>query len=77
MGELASQGVSFAGLGAVTGYGWGREKLWNGLMSGKPAARLTRIDDEGDDQSGWLARIPEGGNPEDGDGLIIRAYLSS
>lgn len=77
MGDRVSTGVSFAGLGAVTGYGWGRDALWNGLMSGKPAARLCRIDEEGGDETGWLARIPEGGNLEDGDGLFIRSYLSS
>jgi 3-oxoacyl-[acyl-carrier-protein] synthase II len=77
MRDRHSTGVSFAGLGAVTGYGWDKEALWNGLMSGKPAARLCRVDEDGSDESGWLARIPEGGNPEDGDGLFIRSYLSS
>ncbi|MGO4445125.1 beta-ketoacyl synthase N-terminal-like domain-containing protein [Mycobacterium sp. 2YAF39] len=77
MGNTVSTGVSFAGLGAVTGYGWGKDALWSGLMSSKPAARLTRVDDDGSDEMGWLARIPEGGDPADGDGLFIRSYLSS
>lgn len=77
MGNTGSAGVSFAGLGAVTGYGWGSDALWDGLMSGKPAARLLRLDESGSDESGWLARIPEGGNAEDGDGLFIRSYLAS
>ena len=77
MGDRVSTGVSFAGLGAVTGYGWGKDALWNGLMSSKPAARLIRVDEDGSDEMGWLARIPEGGDPDDGDGLFIRSYLSS
>jgi 3-oxoacyl-[acyl-carrier-protein] synthase II len=77
MGEKATTGVSFAGLGAVTGYGWGKDALWNGLMSSKPAARLTRVDDDSGDETGWLARIPAGGDPDDGEALFTRSYLSS
>lgn len=77
MGDQVSAGVSVAGLGAVSGYGWGKDALWNGLMSSKPAARLTRIDEDGGSESGWLARIPEGGDPDDGAALFTRSYLSS
>jgi len=31
------QGVSICGLGAVTGYGWGRKFLWDGLRSSESA----------------------------------------
>jgi 3-oxoacyl-[acyl-carrier-protein] synthase II len=31
------QGVSICGLGAVTGYGWGRKLLWDGLRSSESA----------------------------------------
>ena len=31
------QGVSICGLGAVTGYGWGRKHLWDGLRSSESA----------------------------------------
>ena len=31
--------ASIVGMGAVTGYGWGTECLWNGLLSGKSAAQ--------------------------------------
>jgi hypothetical protein len=33
--------MTITGIGAVTGYGWGTEPLWNGLLSGKPAAKLS------------------------------------
>lgn len=35
-------GIEICGVGAVTGYGWGRRALWEGLRSAKPAATLTR-----------------------------------
>ena len=31
------QGVSICGLGAVTGYGWGRKFFWDGLRSSESA----------------------------------------
>jgi 3-oxoacyl-[acyl-carrier-protein] synthase II len=77
MGNRSSKGVSIAGLGAVTGYGWGTDTLWNGLVSSKPAARLTRVDENGSDDTVWLARVPEGGDPNDGDALFTRSFLSS
>jgi 3-oxoacyl-[acyl-carrier-protein] synthase II len=48
-----------AGVGAVTGYGWGTDKLWNGLVSGKHAASLVGGFGPDGDESAWLARIPE------------------
>lgn len=35
--RTARRGVSICGLGAVTGYGWGRKFLWDGLRSGESA----------------------------------------
>ena len=37
--------VALAGLGAVTGYGWGLGELWKGLMSGRSAAHRLVYDD--------------------------------
>jgi 3-oxoacyl-[acyl-carrier-protein] synthase II len=60
-----THGARISGIGAVTGYGWGRERLWNGLVSGKPAASL-RPGFGRDDEPGWVSMIPEGGDPTDG-----------
>lgn len=60
------------GLGAVTGYGWGRERLWDGLLTGKSPAVLRpgfgTISDEG-----WVVQIPEGGREDDGPSRFSRA----
>jgi 3-oxoacyl-[acyl-carrier-protein] synthase II len=69
--------IGVVGLGAVTGYGWGRETFWEGMCSGKSAARLLGgFGDDGTD-SAWIARVPEGGDPADGDGLFGRAFLAA
>jgi 3-oxoacyl-[acyl-carrier-protein] synthase II len=74
---MSDNHIGVAGLGLVTGYGWGREVFWDGLCSGKSAARLLGgFGDDGAD-SAWLARVPEGGDPADGDGLFGRAFMAS
>lgn len=62
-----------SGVGAVTGYGWGRERLWEGLLSGKPAATLRAGFGMADDEPGWVSMIPEGGLPADGATRYTRA----
>ncbi len=47
--------MAIAGIGAVTGYGWGTECLWKGLLSGKPAATLVPGYGLGAEQPAWLA----------------------
>lgn len=55
------------GLGAVTGYGWGRKYLWDGLRSGESAVVKTPgFSPLFEDDWGWVARAPEGGRPRDG-----------
>ncbi|CAN5141265.1 beta-ketoacyl-[acyl-carrier-protein] synthase family protein [soil metagenome] len=74
---MRDKGISISGVGVVSGYGWGREIFWEGLCSGKPAARyLTGYGDTADDFA-WLALVPEGGDPDDGDGLFSRAFLAA
>ena len=67
----------FAGMGAVSGYGWGRESLWRGLLSGVSAARpVSGFGPElGDTVT--VAVVPEGGNPEDGSGNYGRALRAA
>lgn len=58
--------LDIAGLGAVTGYGWGREKLWQGLATGESAASpLAGYQDDGQG-SAWAATVPDEGDPSDG-----------
>lgn len=50
---------NIAGLGAVSGYGWGTSALWEGLSSGKPAASLHQGFGASTDEAGWVVRIPD------------------
>ncbi len=65
--------VALAGLGAVTGYGWGLGELWKGLMSGKSSARRVEFDDF----AGLAATVPDGGDEEDSITLFGRALYAS
>jgi 3-oxoacyl-[acyl-carrier-protein] synthase II len=67
------QSINITGVGAVTAYGWGREALWTGLASGKPAAQLTAGFGKTSDESGWVATIPSGGDLSDGSTRFARA----
>lgn len=65
--------MTITGIGAVTGYGWGAEPLWNGLMSGKPAAKLVGGFGSKGDEDAWVAQISDEGNPLDGLSRFSRA----
>lgn len=65
--------VGIHGIGVVSGYGWGRELLWDGLVAGKPAATTT----SGLGEEMWLARVPHGGNPLDGTSRFARAMRAA
>ncbi|MGJ0120323.1 beta-ketoacyl synthase N-terminal-like domain-containing protein [Williamsia sp. MIQD14] len=62
-----------SGVGTVTGYGWGRDRLWEGLASGKPAAGLHAGFGSTPDEAGWLVAVPDGGEPTDGATRFARA----
>src|SRR3954447_14318301 len=65
---------TISGLGAVTGYGWGRKYLWEGVTSGESAAQLTPgFSGVFDDDEGWMALVPDGGDVTDGRGRFGRA----
>lgn len=69
--------VIIAGLGTVTGYGWGKAALWEGLLSGKHAAHPQPGFGPDRDTAGWVARVPEGGDPDLGPSLYRRAVQES
>ncbi|PXX62511.1 3-oxoacyl-[acyl-carrier-protein] synthase II [Nocardia tenerifensis] len=61
--QLHQDHMTFAGIGAVTAYGWGREALWDGLLSGKSAASVQPGYGPGRDGDAWVALVPDGGDP--------------
>lgn len=74
---MAAKGIGICGIGAVTGYGWGVSPLWDGLVSGKPAAAVVGgFGADGGDEA-WVARIPDGGEVEDGPSRFARAMRSA
>jgi 3-oxoacyl-[acyl-carrier-protein] synthase II len=74
---MSSREMAICGIGAVTGYGWGRERLWDGLSSGKHAATLQGGYGRDGDESAWVVRIPEGGAEADGASRFARAMRSA
>ncbi|MFD0362300.1 beta-ketoacyl synthase N-terminal-like domain-containing protein [Nocardia sp. GCM10030253] len=69
--------MTIAGIGAVTGYGWGRETLWQGLLSGKSAASLHPGYGHNHDEHAWLSLVPDGGDPLVSDSRYGRAIHES
>lgn len=74
---MSINSVSISGVGAVSGYGWGTRALWDGVCSGKPAARLHGGYGDTGDESAWLALVTEGGDTADGEGLFNRAFMAA
>lgn len=73
-GNFAATPVTVAGIGAVTGYGWGQKYLWDGLYTGRPAARLEPgFSPWFDHDEGWVARVEDDGDPADGPSRFARA----
>jgi 3-oxoacyl-[acyl-carrier-protein] synthase II len=74
---MAHEHTDITGLGLVTGYGWGREVFWEGMCSGKSAARLLGGYGRDGMDSAWIAQIPDGGDPSDGEGTFGRAFMAA
>ena len=68
-----SQDVGIVGIGAVTGFGWGVESLWAGLIAGKSAAEPVEFPD----CASLAVLVPEGGDEEDSITLYGRALYGS
>ena len=64
---------AISGLGAVTGYGWGIDRLWKGLSSSEPAAAEHDGYGRNRDEKAWVSLVPEGGDPADGPSRFTRA----
>ncbi len=68
-----TEAVGIVGVGAVSGYGWGLDSLWKGLLSGTSAARPVVFEEF----AGLAAMVPDGGNEEDSVTLFGRALYGS
>jgi 3-oxoacyl-[acyl-carrier-protein] synthase II len=65
--ESGASPVSICGIGAVTGYGWGRKLLWDGLITGESAVVPTPgYSPYLEHDIAYVATIGEGGDPVDG-----------
>lgn len=66
--------TSITGVGAVTGYGWGRKHVWDGFLLGESAVRLTTgLDGFVDGGEAWLATITDEGDRRDGPSRYMQA----
>ncbi|HKN55175.1 MAG TPA: beta-ketoacyl synthase N-terminal-like domain-containing protein [Amycolatopsis sp.] len=74
---MAEKSTRICGIGAVSGYGWGRESLWDGLVSGSPAAAVVPGLGAELGNKGWVARVPDGGDPQDGPSRFARAMRAA
>jgi 3-oxoacyl-[acyl-carrier-protein] synthase II len=69
--------ADFAGLGAVTAYGWGREHLANGLISGVSAVQPHVGYEEFLGPKAYVARVTDEGSPADGPSRFARALRAT
>jgi 3-oxoacyl-[acyl-carrier-protein] synthase II len=74
---MISQGCGICGIGAVTGYGWGREVFWDGLVEGKVTATLVDGHGPDRDQTAWVALVPDGGDERDGPSRFAKAMRAA
>lgn len=74
---MTARQVGIRGVGVVSGYGWGREPLWDGLVSGKPAACATSGLGRAPGDTVWAARVPDGGQRRDGASRFARAMRAA
>lgn len=73
-----TQPVWVCGVGTVTGYGWGRKYLWDGLVTGESCITpQPGYEDVFDCEQVWLGPIPDGGDPADGPSKFSRALHAS
>lgn len=70
---MSSHGIDITGIGALSGYGWGASALWDGLFTGKAAATLHHDRTRPGHNPVWLAKVPDGGDENDGSSRFGRA----
>jgi len=66
--------MHIAGVGAVTGYGWGAKHVWDGFLLGESAVKLTAgLDGYVDGGFAYLSRITDEGDRRDGPSRFMQA----
>ncbi len=66
--------TAITGVGAVTGYGWGRKHVWDGFLLGESAVRLTKgLDGFVDGGEAYIATITDEGDRRDGPSRFMQA----
>ena len=66
--------MSIAGVGAVTGYGWGKKHVWDGFLLGESAVKLTTgLDGYVEDGQAYLSLITDEGDRRDGPSRFMQA----
>ncbi|MGB7052437.1 MAG: beta-ketoacyl synthase N-terminal-like domain-containing protein [Acidimicrobiales bacterium] len=72
------QAAAICGVGAVTGYGWGAKRLWDGFLLGESAVTLvTGLDGYVQGGEAYLSLISDEGDPKDGPSRFMRALRAS
>ena len=69
--------IDFAGIGAVTAYGWGRDPLINGLLSGVSAVLPHDGYEWSPGAKANVALVADGGQPSDGPSRFARAMRAA
>jgi len=66
--------ISINGLGAVTGYGWGKKHVWDGFLLGESAVKLVSgLDGYLENGQAYLSLITDDGDRRDGPSRFMRA----
>ena len=76
-GPAGKAPMSIVGAGAVTGYGWGRKRIWDGFLLGESAVRPTPELGEFLDSPPYLATITGSGDIRDGQSRFSQALRFS
>jgi 3-oxoacyl-[acyl-carrier-protein] synthase II len=70
--------MNVSGIGAVTGYGWGKKHLWDGFLLGESSVKLTTgLDGFVDGGFAYLSLIPDEGDRKDGPSRFMQALRFS
>lgn len=74
----ARDSIGICGVGTVTGYGWGKKYLWDGLVTGEPCVvPQSGYESVFPDQDVWVGVIPDGGDPAAGPTKFARSLHAS
>jgi len=66
--------VNITGVGAVSGYGWGKKHIWDGFLLGESAVKLTTgLEGFPDGESAYIATITAEGDRHDGPSRFMQS----